>query len=182
MSIWVLKRFNRRHVLLFGHVTCFLSQIVIGALIQLKSKIGLVIATNIYCFVYNISNAGAGYLYSNEISTDIAMAVVFTMITILLFIQSTFFFSSMNLLTREGYFYFYSVWSLLGFFFVLIFCGETKGLTDIEKKELFCPGAKYGRKLKIGEACAVSPRMQSRVTKKQMILKHTTSIGTDVSG
>ena len=32
--------------------------------------------------------------------------------------------------------------------YFIFFIGETKHLTDKEKKELYVPGAKYGRKLK----------------------------------
>ena len=139
--------------MLFGHMSCFLTQIGIGFFIMLEYKVCLFIMANIYCFGFSISNQAVVYLYCNEISTDIALAVVFTVYCGLMFVQSTFFFSTMDLLTREGYFFYYSIWSLLGFFFTHFFCGETKGLNDKEKKEMFCPGAKYGRRLKPEETC-----------------------------
>jgi len=71
--------------MLFGHMSCFLTQLSIGLLIAFDSKVWLFLMTNIYCFVYNVSNGPIAYLYCNEISTDIAMAVVFTSLAVLLF-------------------------------------------------------------------------------------------------
>ena len=43
--------------------------------------------------------------------------------------------------------------------------GETRGLSEKEKKEMFVPGAKWGRKLKAGEnPCDVSPIAPSKRT------------------
>ena len=39
--------------------------------------------------------------------------------------------------------------------------GEIDGLTDTEKKEIYMPGAKFGRKLKPGETCQVSTEHQT---------------------
>ena len=41
--------------------------------------------------------------------------------------------------------------TLLGVIFIWFFVGETKGLTEKEKKEIFMPGATWGRELRSGE-------------------------------
>ena len=45
----------------------------------------------------------------------------------------------------------YGIFSSLAFLFTYSFIAETKGLTDKEKKELYIPGAKWGRALRAGE-------------------------------
>ena len=50
-----------------------------------------------------------------------------------------------------GIFYTFSVISLIGLLFVCKSIAELSDLTDAEKKEVFMPGAKWGRKLKPGE-------------------------------
>lgn len=39
----------------------------------------------------------------------------------------------------------------IGTVWAYFFVGETRGLSETEKKEIFLPGAKYGRELKAGE-------------------------------
>ena len=41
--------------------------------------------------------------------------------------------------------------STLAIFYIYYFMDETQGLSEKQKKELFIPGAKFGRKLKMGE-------------------------------
>ena len=49
--------------------------------------------------------------------------------------------------------------------FMFFFVGETKGLSETEKKEIYLPGAKYGRTLKPGEvAVGVGNEHKSRRT------------------
>ena len=49
--------------------------------------------------------------------------------------------------------------------FMFFFVGETKGLSETEKKEIYLPGAKYGRSLKPGEvAVGVGNEHKSRRT------------------
>ena len=45
----------------------------------------------------------------------------------------------------------FSVFSVFAVFFVYFFIAESKGLSDREKKALYIPGAKFGRKLREGE-------------------------------
>ena len=45
----------------------------------------------------------------------------------------------------------FGVFSVAAVFFVYFFMAESKGLSDREKKALYVPGAKFGRKLHSGE-------------------------------
>lgn len=57
----------------------------------------------------------------------------------------------MAVLSPQGFFLFYAVTSFLGFIFVYFCIGETKHLSEKEKKLIYQPGGEYGRKLKGSE-------------------------------
>ena len=46
----------------------------------------------------------------------------------------------------------FGIFCVLGALFNYFFVAETKGLSEKEKKSLYIPGAKYGRKLRNDEA------------------------------
>ena len=48
----------------------------------------------------------------------------------------------------EGVFIMFGIFCFLGALFNYYFVAETKGLTEIQRKSLYIPGAKYGRKLR----------------------------------
>ena len=48
-------------------------------------------------------------------------------------------------LEPEGFFLFYAATSFSGFVFVYFWVGETKGLSEKDKKFLYQPGGKFGR-------------------------------------
>ena len=65
-------------------------------------------------------------------------------------------FTFINYLHPSGFFIMYGIFSTFSFLFTYNFIAETKGHTDIEKKELYIPGAKWGRKLLPGEVFSPS--------------------------
>ena len=54
-------------------------------------------------------------------------------------------------LRPQGVFYFYAAFMLIAFFYMYFYVPETRGLSEVERKKQFYPGAKWGRKLKEGE-------------------------------
>ena len=54
-------------------------------------------------------------------------------------------------LTPAGFFFIYFAFNVFSTIFVIFFIAETKGCTEREKKYLYIPGSKYGRKLREGE-------------------------------
>ena len=54
-------------------------------------------------------------------------------------------------LQPQGVFFLFAFLSLCAFIFLYFYLGETRGLTNEQKKSLYCPGAPWGRKLKEGE-------------------------------
>ena len=56
-------------------------------------------------------------------------------------------------MTPSGVFLMFGVFSVAGLFFILARVPETKGVSEQEKREIFMPGSKYGRKLREDEKC-----------------------------
>ena len=54
----------------------------------------------------------------------------------------------MTKLGTSGFFYLFGGVAVISVLYFVIYVGETKQLTDKEKKELFAPGGKYGRNQK----------------------------------
>ena len=54
-------------------------------------------------------------------------------------------------LQAQGVFFLFAGFSFIAIFYVYFFMDESKGLSDREKKALYIPGARYGRKLRPGE-------------------------------
>lgn len=52
-----------------------------------------------------------------------------------------------NWIGHGGTFAVYGIFAFCGFLFIYKYVPETKGLSEKEKKKLFLPGSKYGRKL-----------------------------------
>ena len=92
----------------------------------------------------------ANYIYLAETCTDSALAVV-------IFINN--FWALFENMTTEQFnaispyfvFCFYGALTFLSVFFIYFYVGETKGLSEKEKKEIFMPGATWGRNLAYGE-------------------------------
>ena len=63
----------------------------------------------------------------------------------------------------------FGVFSVIGLLFIMVYVPETSGLSEQEKKEIFMPGGKYGRKLKDGEECEVGYEHRSDMTIQEEI-------------
>ena len=75
-----------------------------------------------------------------------------------------------------GVFLMYGVFSVIGLLYIYFYVPETKGLSEQEKREIFQPGAKYGRKLKEGEETEVGIEHRSDATITQELFKEAISI------
>ena len=70
-----------------------------------------------------------------------------------------------------GVFFMFGAFSIVGLVYIYFYVPETKGLSEQEKREIFMPGAKYGRKLRKDEDCLVGYEHCSDYTLHQEILK-----------
>ena len=173
VSFWTVNMFGRRTLLLFGHMSVALILSSIGFCVIFNWKVMLFILVNLNAFVCYISNATILGIYITEICTDIALGMGIVTLSLAIFVQCTTLFSFISFISPQGFFFFYSVLALCGFFFVLFFVGETQGLNEKEKKDQFLPGARYGRNLNAGEECSADRKLWSAVTKKAYALRQT---------
>ena len=103
-------------------------------------------------FIFQMTIGPLAPLYAAEVCSDVALGAVmvsedlFTLLQV--FVTPTLLDSG---LAHSGTFTLFAITSLLGFTFVYCFVPETKGLFEREKKELFIPGARYGRGLRKNE-------------------------------
>jgi len=65
----------------------------------------------------------------------------------------------------------FGVFSCIGLLFIYFYVPETSGLSEAEKREIFMPGAKYGRKLREGEDCEVGYEHRSEMTIQQEVFR-----------
>ena len=117
---------------------------------------------NIYFFIFNATVYAVLNILMVEMATDAALGFIFVTLTFIAFLLSLSIFPLLHLLGNAGFFFFFAAICALGFFFILFFVGETKGLLEKEKKEQYWPGARFGRNLKPGEVCKASPRVWSK--------------------
>ena len=151
-SIWFIGRFGRRTVFIVGQVLACLTTALIStfALLGVTSMIVPMLSLNLFCV--QMSLGPIAVLYPAEVCADAAFTVVFlaqgivqmAQLCIVPIFTETF-------IGTVGIFYTFSVISLIGLLFVCKSIAELSDLTDAEKKEVFMPGAKWGRKLKPGE-------------------------------
>ena len=86
-------------------------------------------------------------MYSMEINCDVGFGVSQIVFNTFLLLQSLFTESIMTAIGTGNFFLVSAGVMVISVFYFIFFIGETKYLTDKQKKELFIPGGTYGRKL-----------------------------------
>jgi hypothetical protein len=124
------------------------------------------------------SSGPAVYVYMAETVSDAALGIV---------VFTSYFWKSYLTLSTESFnqidpslaFWLYGGCTLLSIPFIYFFVGETKGLSEKEKKEIFMPGATWGRDLRYGEKPFVElgDEHKSRRTRKSELLMARLSVG-----
>ena len=103
-----------------------------------------------------------------EINSDVGFGVTQIVFNIFLLLQSLFTESLFTFLGYSGFFYGFGCVMVISVIYFCIYVGETKHLTDKEKKELFVPGGKYGRKLRPGEEQLAEPKSPMLTQKESL--------------
>ena len=104
-------------------------------------------------------------LYAAEVCTDVALSAVMIAEDAVVLLQD---FLTPTLIDSplgpQGVFFIFSGFSVIGLFYVYFTIAEIAELTDAEKKEVYMPGAVWGRKLKEGEECHAGDEHKSEAT------------------
>ena len=127
----------------------------------------IIVLVNVFLLVYLTTSGPVAWIYSAETCTDATLGIVIMtlwgMVTFETFVSK----SIEDAVGHVGFFSMWGIFNVLSTIYVFFSVGETKGLSETEKKEIYLPGAKYGRALKSGEkAVGVGHEHKSRRTIK----------------
>lgn len=149
-GIYTVRTFGRRQLLLYGHAAIAVLHFMIATATILgwsTIQIGLVC---VFILVYMTTSGPGAWAYAAETCSDSALSLcVFTLYAW----QTVESFTTETLMdwSDAGTFIIFGSITTVSCFFIYFFVGETKGLSEKEKKEIFMPGATWGRALKAGE-------------------------------
>ena len=119
----------------------------------------------VVAFLFQFTLGPLAPLYAAEVCTDIALGAVMITEDVVVLLQD---FVTPALLSSPmqpvGVFFMFGGFSVIGLLYIYFYVPETKGLSEQEKKEIFMPGAEYGRKLRDDEDCQVGWEHKSEMT------------------
>ena len=160
-SVCVVHSFGRRDLFMFGFVSVSVLHSVLGIVAVSMYDQGIMMYICVFLCVYMISLGPVTWLYAAETQHDIGLGVS----------ASVFMFFSLLMSTMKDVFveipnlhFLLSAFSIIALIFVYFFIPETIDEPEHVKKELFQPGAKYGRNLRKGEECIANINRQSQHT------------------
>ena len=164
-SIALITKVGRRTILLIGQGGIAISLVGIAIVSTIDKPVTLLTLICIVAFLFQFTLGPLAPLYAIEICTDVALgAVMITEDVVVLiqdFVTPLLFDSPMQ---PVGVFLMYGAFSVIGFMFIYFYVPETMGLPETEKREIFMPGAKAGRKLRPEEECNVGYEHRSDIT------------------
>lgn len=151
-SIWLIGVLGRRKIFIMGQLGIAVSLVAIAIVSIVDSPAALLTFICIIAFLFQMTLGPLAPLYAAEVCTDVALGAVMITEDVVVLIQD---FVTPHLLnspmTPAGVFFMFGAFSVIGFVFILFYVPETQGLSEGEKKEIFWPGSKYGRKLRADE-------------------------------
>jgi len=145
-AIFSVRTFGRRTLHIVGHSLMALLHFGIAFTIYMGFSTMQIVLVCIFVSVYLNTAGPCGWTYASETCTDTGLALV---------VLTYYFWETVATFTTEALmeelpvvtFILYGFISSIAVVFICIFMGETKNLSEKEKKEIFMPGAVYGRKL-----------------------------------
>jgi len=137
LSLWAVTAYGRRTLLLVGHLGCSILLAGLSLCVVWDLDVLLLALICIYSFLFNLTNATVVNVFLVEICTDIAFGTALVMMNLVILLETATALEMINWLNPEGFFLFYSVTSFLGFIFVYFWIGETKNLSEKDKKLLY---------------------------------------------
>ena len=149
-SIYTVKTFGRRTLLLVGQSSISVLLVLIAlSMVYDWSQVSLYMICA-FIFIFKTTTEPVVWNFVVETVTDTALATdIFTDATLGLILGLTF--PTLKAWSFTNTLYIAAAFTILSAVFIYFFVGETKGLSDKEKKEIFMPGATWGRPLKDDE-------------------------------
>ena len=137
-------------MLLVGHLGSSILLVLFAVSIVYDLDLLKLVTICAYSFLFNVTNATVVNVYLVEICTDIAFGAALVTMQLVILVETATALEMIARLTPQGFFMFYALTSFIGFLFVYFWVGETKHLSEKEKKQLYQPGGKFGRKISGG--------------------------------
>ena len=151
-SIYFISKVGRRTIFLIGQGGIAISLVGIAIVSAVDSPVTLLTLICVVAFLFQLTLGPLAPLYAAEVCTDVALGAVMITEDIVVLLQD---FVTPTLLSSPmqpvGVFLMFGVFSCIGLLFIFIYVPETKHLSEQEKREIFMPGSKFGRKLKPDE-------------------------------
>ena len=150
LGIYTVKTFGRRTVLLSGHFAIALLHLGVAYTTAVGAVNAQIILVCTVIMVFMMTTGPCAIAYAAETCCDTALSTVFF---VYYFWEIVISFTMERLMEAApvGTFLMYSGITFVSVAYIYFFVGETKGLSEKEKKEIFMPGAIYGRKLRDAE-------------------------------
>lgn len=137
ISLWAVTKFGRRTLLLVGHLGCATLLTLLALCVIWDLDAFILIFICLYSFLFNITNVTVINVYLMEICTDIAFGASLVVMQLIILVETATALEMITWLRPEGFFLFYATTSFLGFIFVYFWIGETKHLSEKDKKKLY---------------------------------------------
>ena len=151
-SIYFISVVGRRTIFIIGQAGIALCLVGFAIVSLLDSPVTLLILISVIAFLFQLTLGPLAPLYAAEVCTDVALGAVMITEDVVVLTQD---FITPILLSSPmqpvGVFSMFGFFSLIGLLFIYFYVPETVGLSENEKREIFMPGAKFGRKLKDDE-------------------------------
>jgi hypothetical protein len=143
VAIWSCSYFSRRTLLTYGHGAIAVIHYTLAACIVLGYNYMELLMILLFMIAYDNSSGPIAWLYVAETVEDIALGVCVQVLWTNILILALTTQSAMDnpSIGPQGVFIFFGTASLIATFFAYFFICETKGLSDVEKKRLYIPGA-----------------------------------------
>ena len=140
VSIWTIRTFGRRSLLLFGEVGITIAMTLIGIFCIIQQDIMIIVMMAFFMAIYQNTTGPVPWVYASETMPDVALGVGLNCLYggILVISLSTEPLMDTGLHTA-GVFFLFGLFSFIAFFFVYFFVRETKGLNEKEKKQVYNP-------------------------------------------
>ena len=135
-----LSYFGRKTLLFWGHIAMGISLTAVAICEIMDWSIPLIICICIFITSFQFSQGPIAWMYAAEVAVDTALGLcVLALFLSLLEKAITMEFMVHSFMGAQGMFFLLGGITLLGAIFIQVFVKETKGLSDLEKKQLYMP-------------------------------------------
>ena len=176
-SIYFISKVGRRTIFLVGQGGIAISLVGIAICSIFNAPVVLLTLICIIAFLFQLTLGPLAPLYAAEVCTDVALGAVMICEDVVVLLQD---FVTPKLLSSPmqpvGVFFMFGAFSVFGLFYIYLKVPETVGLSEQEKREIFMPGAKYGRKLRPEEECEAGYEHRSELTLHMELFKAASDI------